>query len=320
VIDHAVILATQTTAFHGKLNADRSTVMLPALGKPIVVRVMDALHRAGINQFTVIIGITEGNITSYLQSHWVPDANIAFVLKAPNQSLDDTLSQIAAKLQRPFLFTSYNCFTHRNYFKTLLAQHEQQPDDIILTGATSMLSPSETVYRAAISGNQILAIEPFASDHPILLTNIAIFGSDFSQHLAAQTTSQVKSQQILDVITHYQKVTENRVIFSQTSWFLQVESDYDLLLLNRHLLEDGHDAHILSEMPQSVQVVPPVRVDPQVSVGAGCVIGPNVFLERGSSLGSDVTIQDAMVLTNANIKPGTQVKSLIATPNGFIEL
>lgn len=319
MIGHAVILATETTTFRGQLSADRSTVMLPALGKPIVVRVMDALHRAGVNQFTVIIGINEGDIASYLQNHWVPDAHIEFMLKTRQQSLNETLRHIARKWQQPFLFTTYNCFTHRHYFKTLLAQHEEQPDAIILAGATSMLSQTFSMYRAEISGNKILEIAP-NSHHTTLIANIGICGWHFIHYLMEQTIPPSMSQQFLDVITQYQHITQESILFSRTAWFLQVESDHDLLLLNRHLLEDGYDAHILSEMPQSVQVIPPVRVDPQVSVGSGCVIGPNVFLERGSRLGSDVIIQDTVVLANTTIKPGSQVKSVIAMPSGVIQL
>jgi NDP-sugar pyrophosphorylase family protein len=102
----------------------------------------------------------------------------------------------------------------------------------------------------------------------------------------------------------------------RANWVLQVEADHDLLTLNRHLLDEGQDAHILSELPYTVKIIPPVRIDPQVNVGQGAKIGPHVYLERGASVGHDVILKDCIVLNKANVPSQKSLTSTILTTRG----
>jgi NDP-sugar pyrophosphorylase family protein len=104
----------------------------------------------------------------------------------------------------------------------------------------------------------------------------------------------------------------------ETAWTLPIETDIDLLTLNRHLLEEAIDAHILSELPWTVQVIPPVRIDPQVSVGQGAKIGPNVYLERGCSVGHEAIVKNTIVLGQGAIPAGDQVADVIVSTRGRI--
>jgi len=67
-----------------------------------------------------------------------------------------------------------------------------------------------------------------------------------------------------------------------------------------------------------VQIIPPVRIDPQVSVGQGAQIGPHVYLERGSSVGRDVKIKNAIILQRANVPADKTVVDTIISTRGPI--
>lgn len=99
---------------------------------------------------------------------------------------------------------------------------------------------------------------------------------------------------------------------------LKIEQDEDLLTLNRLLLDEGSDAHILSEIPDDVRIVPPVRIDPQVVVGSTTVIGPHVYLERGSRIGTGVTISDAIVLGNGFVESGSELNHAVVSSSGRV--
>jgi NDP-sugar pyrophosphorylase family protein len=98
---------------------------------------------------------------------------------------------------------------------------------------------------------------------------------------------------------------------ADTAWTLQVDTDRDLLALNHYLLDENLDAHILSELPASVQVTPPVRIDPQVSVGQGAHIGPYVYLESGCSIGTRAKVVNSIVMQNAAVRPDESVTDTI---------
>jgi NDP-sugar pyrophosphorylase family protein len=90
-------------------------------------------------------------------------------------------------------------------------------------------------------------------------------------------------------------------------WRLHLTNEHDLLRINRRFLEEGRDAHILSELPGAVAIRPPVRIDPQVSVGQRAVIGPNVYLESGCTVGQGAVITDSVVLSGGGVPAGEEV-------------
>ena len=51
MVNSAVILAGSNPAHKSQLMQGLSRTMLPALGKPMIARVMDQLYRAGIRHF-----------------------------------------------------------------------------------------------------------------------------------------------------------------------------------------------------------------------------------------------------------------------------
>ena len=77
--------------------------------------------------------------------------------------------------------------------------------------------------------------------------------------------------------------------------------ELDLLAINKYFLQESRDAHILSEIPGSIHLIPPVRIDPKVSVGQAAKIGPNVYLESGATVGQGAVLRDTLVLSGASV-------------------
>lgn len=323
MIDSAVILAVSAPAHTTQLQERRPRAMLPALGKPMVVRVMDRLYRAGIRRYKVIVGINEGEVASYLNQQWMPDAKISFKLQS-NESLTLLLAQIANEFDNPFLIASYNSFTYERFINSLIKQHDEFPDHLILTGAHLSLSPDAPDNHYAIVENQtvqsIVAQKPEESH--FVLAEDAICGYSFLEHLKNldSKTAMAYGKYWFDIIKKYAKTPDAKVNLAETSWILRVESDKDLLTLNRRLLDDSNDAHILSELPYTVKVIPPVRIDPQVSVGQSVVIGPHVYVERGSSIGYGAVIKNAIILGHSSVPADTKIDGGIVHSKGIIKL
>ncbi|MEM6527641.1 MAG: sugar phosphate nucleotidyltransferase, partial [Chloroflexota bacterium] len=144
MIDTAIIIATGSSAHTSQLTYNRPLTMLPALGKPLCVRVMDRLYRTGIKKYVVVLGEQEGAVANYLNTRWIPGTEIEYVLKPGAMALGKVLSSIALNHNRPMMFANYNSFTHEKFPARLRKYHEFSPDDLILTGAASSLSTSST--------------------------------------------------------------------------------------------------------------------------------------------------------------------------------
>lgn len=323
MIDSAVILAISSPAHNSQLREQRPRAMLPALGKPMVVRVMDRLYRAGIRHYQVIVGIDEGPIASYINKRWMPDANVEFVLKS-NESLSLLIARVARKLDNPFILVSYNSFTFERFVHTLFKQHDKQNEHVILAGASMTLSPDAPTNHYAIMDDgklrEIVREKP--DEKHFVLTEHAICGQHFIDHMKEldDKTASSYGKSWFEIVKNYIKVQDAKYMVAETSWILRVESDKDLLTLNKRLLDDSHDGHVLSELPYTAKIIPPVRIDPQVSVGQSVVIGPHAYIERGSSVGYGAKIKNTVVLERGNVPADSDIDGAIVTSRGVIDV
>lgn len=335
LIETAVILAIGSNTHQSELIYNRPRTMLPAVGKPLVVRVMDRLYRIGITDFIVILGEQEGNIASFLSSKWVPNVNIEYVLKLNTQPLAKIIHQIAVKHEKPFLLTGYNSFTHPNFPKRLRKFSMLSPRDLIICGAPQSLSVTANYFYghtvrpnlsksnsdartvAEIANN--INSKPNPNHQSQILTTFTACGSNFVRYLTDMPPEDLHLNQFMDIVLAYQR-TKAAIRIAHTSWVLQVEADADLVTLNRNLLDEQIDAHILSEIPYTVRIREPVRIDPGVSIGQGAVIGPHVYLERGCSVGHKVQIKNAIVLERSTVPAKTEIENAIISTRGQLEL
>jgi len=319
LIHSAVILAVSSPSHQSQLTYNRPHTMLPALGKPLVVRLMDFLNRAGINHFNVIVGEQEGALVSYLNAHWLPNVELEFVVKSTADSLSDVLAEIARSHDEPFFIASYNSFIHANFPRRLIKHYSETRhtcDSLILSGASSSLSRAPHNSYAHTDGHSVTEISSTPPAHrPLALIDFALAGRDFTRYLAALAPTPVGApdKTLVHIISDYLQ-TGQPVSIVEAAWTLQVQTDEDLLALNKYLLAESQDAHILSELPGTVQIIPPVRIDPQVSVGQHACLGPNVYLERGSSVGNDAVVRNAMILDHAIVPAGERVDNAIVAP------
>ena len=105
-IKQAVIIASPRAGHLSQLTRDRPKAMLPVLGKPLVVRVMDRLREAGIHEFVVVVGEHEGAVASYLNNGWVPDAKIQIVLQTSQRGAAGALASASNYINGPFLLAA----------------------------------------------------------------------------------------------------------------------------------------------------------------------------------------------------------------------
>ena len=309
--------------------------MLPALGKPLVVRLMNRLHRSGIKNYIVVLGEKEGDVANYINQKWLVDVDIEFILKRDVTPLGQTLSQIAQSHPQPMLIVNYNSFTHGQFPNRLLNYHDLTPDDLILSGGMNSLSRSQqrqyvgvsipngnigyaTTPRADAERVQTLGNIPMPHYSNLILGDIVVGGSDFMQHLSDAPDDICRADTLFDITQAYYE-TGHTVRVARTSWVLQVQADEDLLTLNRHLLDEKIDANILSELPYTVKIAPPVRIDPGVSIGQGATIGPHVYLERGSSIGREAQVTNAIVLRDCAVEAHETLQNAVVSSRGRLQ-
>lgn len=319
MVDCAVILAFGGLSRQSQLTFNRPHVMLPVLGKPMVVRIMDRLYRVGIRKFIVIVGEDGGAVAAYLHATWMPDVQLEFVLRPTGGSLAKALSEIARQQPHPFLICAYNSFAHAHFPERLLNRYKEVGDSLVLSGAPVSLSKTTARCYAALGNQQVITISDQPGEQITLLGDMAVCNQGFVDYLASlpRNPPSILGNPLMDLFRAYIQ-TGQPAFLAETAWLLPVVMDNDLLTLNRHLLAEEQDAHILSELPGTVRIIPPVRIDPQVSVGQGATIGPYAYLESGCSVGHRSEVHHAIVLEKAVVPAGEAVSNAIISSRARI--
>ncbi|NLX11398.1 MAG: NTP transferase domain-containing protein [Chloroflexi bacterium] len=303
MIQQAVILAAGRGTRLGTLTKDRPKSMLPVLGRPIIARVMDRLHEAGIKRFVVVVGQEEGGAASYLSGSWHPNAEVQFAIQAIPTGTVDALLMAAPYLTGPFLLTAVDNITSAQHVHNLIACFDRHPDQLaalsLLTATPDQIRRSSDVV---IEDSRIVDIEekpaePRGQWASIMLYAFSLRLLDYLPHVPVSPRGE---RELVSAIRA--GIREGRRVgYAVADWRLHLTHELDLLAINRHYLQEGRDAHILSEIPASVQLIPPVRIDPKVSVGQDARIGPNVYLESGATVGPGAVLRDSVVLGNGVI-------------------
>jgi bifunctional UDP-N-acetylglucosamine pyrophosphorylase/glucosamine-1-phosphate N-acetyltransferase len=320
VIQQAVILAAGRGTRLGPLTKDRSKAMLPVLGKPIVVRVMDRLREAGIKNFVVVLGEHEGGVAGYLSSSWYPDTKVKYALQINPTGTVDALQLASPHITGAFILASVDNITSLDHVKGLISCFDQNPDTL---AAVSLITANGDEIRRScgvtLEGDRITAIEekPEQPNGSLASFMLYAFSKDMLPYLPRVKAS-VRGERELVGAIQLGVEEGRRVSYVIADWRLHLIRDWDLLAINKRLLQEGRDTHILSEIPGSVHITAPVRIDPKVSVGQNVRIGPNVYLESGSTVGQGAVLQDTVVLNGGIVPAGQQVSGQIVDRHGRI--
>ena len=89
----------------------------------------------------------------------------------------------------------------------------------------------------------------------------------------------------------------------------QVSTPEDLLALTKRLLrEEVEPTHIApARVGAGTNLVGPLRIEAGVVIGDHCEIGPDVYLESGSSVGNGAVVRESVVLRGAHVRDGQRV-------------
>ncbi len=312
MIEQAVILAAGRGVRLGPLTEDRPKAMLPVLGKPIVARVMDRIRDAGIKRFVVVVGEHEGAIAAYLNSSWHPEVEIKFVLQTEATGTADAIAAAERCLDGPFLLSSCDNLTPPGFTSALIERFGEWDGDMVIG---LVRAPADEIRHSAavtIDGDRVIGItekpdEPQDGFAGILVYACGLRVLDYLKRVPVSLRGEREASQAVQMLIE----DGGKVGYCIADWRLHMTTDLDLLHINRQLLREGVDAHILSEIPMSVEIVPPVRVDPGVSVGQGARLGPGVYLETGSVVGQNAVVEDSVILSGGIVRAGEQIRGQI---------
>lgn len=294
------------------LTLKRSKAMLPILGKPMVVRVMKNIQEAGIRDFILVVSSEDAEIITYFAEH-LPEYKFAFQ-KEP-LGMAHALNCAAPFIRGDFLLSACDSLLPPDHMAELI--RTQRRDDVSAALSLQRVDRSELSRLGVveIEGSLVTKVveKPPPSEAPTDIATLPLYvlPPDILDYLDEVPLSSRGEYEIQDAIQMLiQREGGVRGVFTEER--LDLTRPEDLLTINCHYLAQGRDAEVApTALRADTQVIPPVRVEEGITIGENCVIGPYVYLERGSELGPNVNIREAVVLKGAKVAEGTIVKKRV---------
>ena len=181
MIEQAIILAAGVPSQVGTIAEGRPRAMLPILGKPFAVRIMEVIRRMGINQFTVVLGSKEGLLATYLSESWYPDAEVHFAMHKGGEGTASALLSAREYVDGGVLVAAVEHLLPAHHYERLVNTFDSRATEpaLALSHSVQTVTP-----RATLSGSQVAAIESSANaDLPAIISTMAL-PADFLENIA----------------------------------------------------------------------------------------------------------------------------------------
>jgi len=303
----SVILAAGKGSRLHPITVNRSKAMLPIMGRPMVARVIETVVENGLEDFVLVVSPDDREIVDYFKAHTTPDVRVQFVVQSERRGMANALSKAAEHIRGDFLLTACDNLVPASEIGQMLAlwQSKPQPNGIL---ALMEVTPEKikSVGIVELDGEWVTDIVE-KPDPDQVTSNIAsmplyIFSKRILGYLPEVPLSSRGEYELQDAIQMLIE-RDGRIRGYHTPGRLTLTSPADLLALNRHYLVNGNA--IQHEVPRSIgmntKLIPPLHIEAGVVIGAGCEIGPNVYIERDCRIGDGVTIRESVLLRGSRV-------------------
>ncbi len=300
-----ILAAGQGSRLH-HITLARSKAMLPILGKPIVERIMELLAHNGIDDFILVVSPEDRDIVRHFRESCL-QAEVRFVYQPKRLGMANALQCAAPLITGEFVLSACDNLVPAQDVGRLLAFWQNTPR----LNAALALMPVEperlgSVGIVVMDGPWVRRIveKPTPQEAPsnIFSLPLYIFAPPILDYLPQVAPSPRGEYELQDAIQMLitQKGNVGGLMMERR---LTLTSAADLLMINREYLlrGDGQPQIAPHTVGPNTQLVTPLHIEPGAIIGAHCIIGPEVYIERDCCIGNGATIRQAVLLRGAKV-------------------
>jgi NDP-sugar pyrophosphorylase family protein len=308
-----VILAAGKGSRLHPITLNRSKAMLPILGKPVVERVMGAIHANGVKDFILVVSQDDQDIVKYFDQESEPGINITFVVQGERLGMANALQCAAPFIYQDFVLSACDNLAPVEHVAELI-ERQQAEEAAWATMSLMRIDPSnvgKTGIVELMDGRITHIVEkPRPEEAPSNIASLPLYVFtphilDYLPQVPLSPRGEYELQDAIQMLIEGGGIVRGVFVKSR----LTLTGPDDLLTINRHYLLSGYDRPQLAPFTvgNNTHLITPLRIEQGTVIGEGCVIGPRVYIERDCRIGSNVTIKDAVVLRESAIEDGEMV-------------
>lgn len=307
-----VILAAGKGSRLQHITLTRSKAMLPILGRPMVERVMLDMVANGVQDFILVVSPDDRYITHYFRRESDIKAEVRFVYQPQRLGMANALACAAPLVTDDFILSACdNIVSAEHVGRMMDAWQWPTKPNALLTLMSVEPDRSGSVGIVEMDGPWIKRIveKPRPEEAPSNISSLPLYCFsprvlDYLPEVPRSSRGEYELQDAIQMLIE----RDGRVGGVTCKRRLTLTNAADLLAINRHYLMRTDRPQIA---PQTVglntQLVTPLRIESGTVIGANCIIGPNVYIERDCRIGDGVTVRNAVVLRESAVPDATTV-------------
>ncbi len=300
----AVILAAGRGRRLEPITLTHSKAMTPILGVPIVQRLIEKIHAAGLNNFIVVRPPDDQGMEALLKNlNGADGMEIKSCVQPEPKGTADALSRAAHLIHSDFILSSCDNLYPHAHFSALVQTFLEKNPSVVMT--ICKLKPGDLDKAAGVKlkGNEVTEIKekPGEGSGPWDAISKFLFALDrrvldYISKVQESSRHERESQDAIhDLI---EKLRPGRIplgIFVEH--FLHLTSAQDLLKIHEHYLSEHKPftLHPEAVLEESVEILEPVMIEKGAVIGEGSVIGPMVYVGPGARIGKKSKLQRCIV-------------------------
>jgi glucose-1-phosphate thymidylyltransferase len=293
----------------------RTKAMAPVAGKPIVARVLDLLVQSGVQDLLLLVSPDDEDIIPYFEQHTPPGVKITFVVQHERLGMAHALGLVTPYLHGDFIMSACDNLVPPEHLAEMVATHQREQANATLslmeidiaesasTGIVEWQDSTQKFIRRIVEKPQPHEAPSNVSSLPLYVFSAKIL--DFLPEVKPSKRGEYELQDAIQLLIDRRGSVTG--VLTPVRW--QLTNVADLLELNRHYLT-VESLHPQDDRP-GVQLIPPVRIDADCVLEAGCTVGPYVYLETGCRVGTGAHIENAILLRNAIVDAGAMISNAI---------
>jgi UDP-N-acetylglucosamine diphosphorylase / glucose-1-phosphate thymidylyltransferase / UDP-N-acetylgalactosamine diphosphorylase / glucosamine-1-phosphate N-acetyltransferase / galactosamine-1-phosphate N-acetyltransferase len=313
----AVVLAAGKGTRLRPLTDARSKAMMPIAGQPMLARVLGMLESGGCKQFVIVTHPDDqGLIEHFTSDAWAGRLQLVFQheRRGMAHALACAVPAIRASGAEDFVLAACdNLYPERHVAAMLAGQLRQGLDATLsLMHVAPEVIPTLAVVELKAGLVTRIVEKPRPEDAPSDLGVPALYvlsrrALDVLPRVPLSARGELEFPDVLRLLIE----DGGRVGGVLVERRMTLTRPADPLALNRAYLQ-REPSYVATAVAPHVELVQPVRIDAGVELGAGCVVGPEVYLESGCHIGAGAAVRRSVVLRGAVVAAGEVLEDKVA--------
>jgi NDP-sugar pyrophosphorylase family protein len=308
----AVVLAAGQGRRLAPITLTHSKAMTPILGRPIVLRVIDSLRQAGVDDFVVVAAPQDRELIAALQRIPPEHLTLRLAYQAERKGTGHALKQAADLIPGDFILASCDNLYPGDFLQNLVRTFQENSPAAVIA-----LAPleSESLAQAAgvkLQGERVIELRekpgPGSGQWDAVAKFLFAVSRQVLNFLDAAPVSRRGEIEFQDALLQFLNTRPGPALGCMAHRHLHLTSVSDLIAIHEHYLQCHRPfiIHPEAKVDPGVTMIHPVMVDRGARIRSGARLGPVVYVGEGAMIEPNAELEQCVVYAGARVAEGSR--------------